>query len=221
MLVAIAMAVAVIVLRRLNVWYTPLYTVLGISMWVFLHESGIHATIVGVVLGLMAPTRPIRQREMVDADKLADISTVETARETVHLARESVSTVEWLEQMLHPWTSFVIVPLFALANAGVLLNADIVGDALTARVTWGVVIGLVVGKLVGITAFTWLAVRLRIGTLPDGVGWANIIGVAALARRRVSRCRSSSPASRSTVPSRRAGQDRHPDRVDRRGRSAR
>ncbi len=181
LLVAIAMAVAVIVLRRLNVWYTPLYAVLGISMWVFLHESGIHATIVGVVLGLMAPTRPIRQREMVDADKLADISTVETARETVHLARESVSTVEWLEQMLHPWTSFVIVPLFALANAGVLLNADIVGDALTARVTWGVVIGLVVGKLVGITAFTWAAVRFRIGTLPDGVGWPSVVGVAALA----------------------------------------
>jgi len=181
LLVAIAMAVAVIVLRRLNVWYTPLYAVLGISMWVFLHESGIHATIVGVVLGLMAPTRPIRQREMIDADKLADISTVETARETVHLARESVSTVEWLEQMLHPWTSFVIVPLFALANAGVLLNADIVGDALAARVTWGVVIGLVVGKLVGITAFTWAAVRLRIGTLPDGVGWPSVVGVAALA----------------------------------------
>ena len=175
------MAIAVIVLRRLNVWYTPLYAVLGVSMWVFLHESGIHATIVGVVLGIMAPTRPIRQRELVDADKLRDISTPETARETVILARESVSTVEWLEHMLHPWTSFVIVPLFALANAGVLLNADIVGDALGARVTWGVITGLVIGKLVGISAFTWLAVRLRIGTLPDGVSWASIIGVAALA----------------------------------------
>ena len=181
LIVAVVMAIAVIVLRRLNVWYTPLYAVLGVSMWVFLHESGIHATIVGVVLGIMAPVRPIRQRELVDADKLRDISTPETARETVILARESVSTVEWLEHMLHPWTSFVIVPLFALANAGVLLNADIVGDALGARVTWGVVTGLVIGKLVGISAFTWLAVKLRIGTLPDGVSWASIIGVAALA----------------------------------------
>jgi NhaA family Na+:H+ antiporter len=181
LVVSILIAVAVIVLRRLRVWYTPLYGVLGLTMWFFLHESGIHATLVGVVLGLMAPTRPIRQREMVDADVLADIATPETARETVTLARESVSTVEWLEQILHPWTSFVIVPLFALANAGVLLNASVVDDALTSRVTWGVVAGLVAGKLVGVTAFTWLAVRLRIGTLPDGARWSNVVGVAALA----------------------------------------
>ncbi|MGH8976702.1 MAG: Na+/H+ antiporter NhaA, partial [Acidimicrobiia bacterium] len=181
LVVTIAIAVAVIVLRRLGVWYTPLYAVLGISMWFFLHESGIHATLVGVVLGLMAPTRAIRQREMVDADMLADISTPETARETVTLARESVSTVEWLEQILHPWTSFLIVPLFALANAGVLLNATVVDDALTARVTWGVVAGLVAGKLLGVTLFTWLAVRLRIGTLPEGARWSSIVGVGALA----------------------------------------
>ena len=167
----------------------------------FLHESGIHATIVGVVLGLMAPTRPIRQREMVDADKLADISTVETARETVHLARESVSTVEWLEHMLHPWTSFVIVPLFALANAGVLLNADIVGDALRRP------------RHVGCRhrprrrqARRHLRVHVARG---DACGSAPCptasAGRASSASPRspasVSPCRSSSPGSRSTVPS--------------------
>ena len=148
-----------------------------------LHESGIHATIAGVVLGLMAPTRPIRQREMVDADKLADISTVETARETVRSPRESVSVVEWLEHMLHPWTSFVIVPLFALANAGVRRSTP---TSSATRVD--------VARHVGrrhrprrrqarrhLRVRVARAVRLRIGTLPEGVGWANIIGVAALA----------------------------------------
>jgi NhaA family Na+:H+ antiporter len=179
--VSIALAVAVVVLRRLRVWYTPLYVLLGVSMWLFLHESGIHATIVGVVLGLLAPTRPMRRREMVDADQLVDISTPATARETATLARESVSVVEWLEQMLHPWTSFVIVPLFALANAGIPLGAEILRDAWSAPVTWGVVLGLVAGKFVGITVFTWLAVRFRIGALPEGVTWGNVAGLGALA----------------------------------------
>ena len=128
----------------------------------------------------MAPTRPIRQREYVDADALTDISTAATARETATLARESVSVVEWLEQLLHPWTSFVIVPLFALANAGIPLGATAISDAFSSRVTYGVLVGLVVGKLVGITFFTWLAVRIGAGRLPDGVRPGQIVGVAAL-----------------------------------------
>jgi Na+/H+ antiporter NhaA len=129
----------------------------------------------------MAPTRPIRRREDVSDDKLRDVSTPETARETVVLARESVSVVAWLEHLLHPWTSFVIVPVFALANAGVVLSGDAVSDAFSSRITYGVVVGLVVGKLVGISLFAWLAVRFRVGALPAGVGWSSIVGVAAVA----------------------------------------
>ena len=97
---------------------SPVYVVLGAGLWLCLHESGIHATLTGVILGLMAPTRPMRHRELIDADELRRL-TVERARSTVTTARRSVSVVEWLEHLLHPWTSFVIVPLFALANAGV------------------------------------------------------------------------------------------------------
>ena len=178
--VAALLVVAVVVARRIGVWYTPLYVVLGLALWLALHESGLHATIDGVILGLMAPTRPIRQREYVDLDALADISTAATARETAMMARESVSVVEWLEQLLHPWTSFVIVPLFALANAGIPLGAAAISDAFSSRVTYGVLVGLVVGKFVGITFFTWLAVRIGAGRLPDGVRPAQIVGVAAL-----------------------------------------
>ena len=96
------------------------------------------------------------------------------------IARESVSIVEWLEHLLHPWTSFVIVPLFALANAGIPLGPEAISDAASSRVTIGIVAGLVVGKIIGIAGFAWLAQRMRIGVLPDGASWREILGVAAL-----------------------------------------
>ncbi len=178
---AAVIIVAVLVARRVGVRRIPVYIALGAGLWLALHEAGVHATITGVVLGLMAPTRPIRRREDVSDDKLRDVSTPETAHETVVLARESVSVVAWLEHLLHPWTSFVIVPLFALANAGVVLSASALSDALTSRVTYGVVAGLVVGKFVGISLFAWLAVRFKLGALPSGVGWSSIVAVAAVA----------------------------------------
>jgi NhaA family Na+:H+ antiporter len=179
--VALAIVVAVAVLRRLGVRPIPVYVALGGALWLALHEAGLHATIAGVVMGLMAPAAPMRRRQDVSDDRLRDLSTPETARETVVLARESVSVVAWLEHLLHPWTSFVIVPVFALANAGVILSASALADAATSRVTYGVVAGLVVGKLAGISLFAWLAVRLGIGRLPDGVGWRGIVSVAAVA----------------------------------------
>src|ERR671918_808098 len=161
--------------------YAAFNVVVGGVLWVTLHESGIHATLAGVVLGLMTPTQPIRRPELVDAAKLADVSSYRAARQTATAAREAGSVVEWLEHPLHPWTSFVVVPLFALANAGVALSGDTVGDALSSPVAGGIVFGLVVGKVVGITGFTWLATRLRIATLPEGSGWSGIVGVGALA----------------------------------------
>jgi Na+:H+ antiporter, NhaA family len=178
---AAVIVVGVAVLRRLGVRPIPVYVALGCALWLALHEAGLHATIAGVVMGLMAPTSPMRRREDVSDDKLRDVSTPETARETVVLARESVSVVAWLEHLLHPWTSFVIVPVFALANAGVILSASALADAATSRVTYGVAAGLVVGKLAGVSLFAWLAVRLGIGALPDGVGWRGIVSVAAVA----------------------------------------
>jgi NhaA family Na+:H+ antiporter len=95
-------------------------------------------------------------------------------------ARESVSVVEWLEHLLHPFSAFLVVPIFALANAGVKIPTDDLGDTLTSPVAWGIIVGLVVGKLVGITLFTMGAVALRIGKLPEGVTFRYIVGAAAL-----------------------------------------
>ena len=181
-LVTVAVLVGVVAMvRRLGVQQIPVYVVFGVGLWIAMHQSGLHATLVGVILGLMAPTKPIRQRRFVDADALLDLSSAEDARETAALARESVSVVEWLEHLLHPWTSFVILPLFALANAGIPLSSASLHNAVGSRVTWGVILGLVVGKTVGVTAFSWLAARLGIGTLPNGATWPQVIGLAALA----------------------------------------
>ena len=193
---AIGVILAMFVLRWLDVRSLLPYVVLGIGVWVLVHESALHATLAGVVLGLLAPTRPFRHPDMVDADQLADVSTVRTAQETVVLARESVSVVEWLEYQLHPWSSYVIVPIFALANAGVVISSDSIADAAASPVTHGIVVGLVVGKAVGIFGFTWLACRLGIGALPTGrVGRTSRASRCSVAS--ASRCRSSCRTSRS------------------------
>ena len=181
MVVAAALVGAAEAGRRMHVHAVLPYVALGLALWLALHESGIHATLTGVILGLLAPTRPFRQRDLIDADELTDLSSVEAAHHTMVVARQSVSVVEWLEHLLHPWTSFVIVPLFALANAGVPITGGALSDALSSPLTYGIVIGLVVGKPVGITVFTWAAVRLGIGELPTAVTWRGIVGIGAVA----------------------------------------
>jgi Na+:H+ antiporter, NhaA family len=181
LLAAAGLVVVVAAMRRAGITSIAPYAVIGAGLWLALHESGVHATVAGVALGLMTPTQPIRHPELIDAGELADVSSYEAARQTATAARESVSVVEWLEHQLHPWTSFVIVPLFVLANAGVPLSGPAVSDALTSSVAGGIVVGLVVGKFVGVAGFTWLAARLRVARLPEGATWSGILGVSALA----------------------------------------
>jgi NhaA family Na+:H+ antiporter len=148
----IAVVGLVSVMSRLGVDRPLAYVIPGALLWVCLYEAGIEPTLAGVVLGLLTPALPRRGRPVL----------------------------ERLESGLHPVSSFVIVPVFALANAGVVLNGDAIDHALASRVTVGIVVGLVVGKFVGISGATLLALRLRIGRLPDDLGLAHIFGVATL-----------------------------------------
>jgi NhaA family Na+:H+ antiporter len=181
LLATVGLVLAVVAMRRWGVRSIAAYVLVGVALWLTLHESGVHATLAGVVLGLMTPTQPIRQAGLIDAAELADVSSYEAARQTATAARESVSVVEWLEHLLHPWTGFIVVPLFVLANAGVPLSGGTVGDALASSVAGGIVVGLVVGKFVGIAGFTWLATRLRVARLPEDATWSGVLGVSALA----------------------------------------
>jgi len=129
-----------------------MYVVPALLVWVCVFESGVHATLAGVVLGLMTPASP----------------------------RGGKPVLERLERGLHPVSSFVIVPLFALANAGIVLSVDAIDAALHSRITLGIVAGLVVGKFTGILGATWIGVRARIGRLPEGIRTRDIAGVAAV-----------------------------------------
>jgi NhaA family Na+:H+ antiporter len=181
LLVAVGLVIAAIVLRAVGVTWIGAYVVIGVVLWLALYQAGVHATMAGVVLGLLTPTQPLRRADLVDVERLADITTTEAALETVTLARQSVSVVEWLEHTLHRWTSFVIIPLFALANAGVPIGAQALSEAVRSPVTHGVILGLVVGKTVGVSMFAWLACRSGLGVLPAGVNWRQVLGIAGLA----------------------------------------
>jgi NhaA family Na+:H+ antiporter len=145
----------------------------------------VHATIAGVALGLMTPARAYDPRGAADAIREAEQLITDPSpgavRRTMIQAREVVSVAERLENVLHPYSSFLIIPVFALANAGVQMNAEVLGDAVGSPITVGVVLGLVLGKLVGITGFSWMAVRTGVGTLPEGATWVQMAAVAAIA----------------------------------------
>lgn len=179
---AATLLVAVYLLRRMGVTFTPLFVALGAGMWLALHGSGVHATLAGIAMGLLAPATPALDREIVRSlsDELLDVFSPEAARTTTRLARQSVSQLEWLEHTLHPWSSLVIVPIFALANAGVTLSGNAITSAVGSSVTLGVVVGLVVGKTAGITGASWVACRLGWSELPSGTTLRHIAGVAAL-----------------------------------------
>jgi Na+:H+ antiporter, NhaA family len=181
MIGAVASVASTLVLQRLGVNTLAIYIALGVLLWFSLHEAGIHATIAGVVMGLLAPTRPALQEDLIDVDELVDLSSAEQAITTAKIARSSVSVVEWLEYKLHSWTSLLVVPVFALANAGIAISSHALSASLRARTTWGVALGLVVGKPVGILLATYLVVRVGAGAVPSGVSWSDLAIAAVVA----------------------------------------
>ena len=157
------------------------YLVLGTGLWLSLHQAGVHATLAGVAMGLLAPTKPRIHPELIDQAELSNLTSAREVMSTRSLARSAVSVVEWLEHRIHPWTSFLIVPLFALANAGIPLSSEALAGAATAPVAWGIGVGLVVGKPLGILAASGFAVRIGAAVLPTGVTWTGILGAGLIA----------------------------------------
>ena len=182
LLVAAALLGGVAVLRRARVFWTPGYVLLGLGVWAAFYESGVHATLAGVALGLLAPARPLAPDVVVE-EWSVDLAEEPSARELktmTNLAKSTVSVTERLQHMLHPVTSYLIVPLFALANAGVAFQAESLEAPGAGAVAAGIGLGLVVGKLLGVSGAAWLAVRTKVGVLPDDVRWSHVVGVAGL-----------------------------------------
>ncbi len=171
-------------LRRLRVWRGPAYLVLGAAAWVGMYLSGVHPTLLGVAVALATPAYAPRRQEVAVAAERTRAYLQSPSPEFADAARlsiaRSVPVGERLQQLWRPWTSTVMVPLFALANAGVPLDGDSLRAAAGSPVTLGVVAGLVVGKLLGVLLGTGLAVALRLGDVAPGLGRVHLAGGAAL-----------------------------------------
>jgi NhaA family Na+:H+ antiporter len=160
--------------------------VVGAALWLAVLRSGVHPTLAGVALGLLTPTGVLVGRttlRLAAADLAGKLKHDEEEEIRPHdlellrfTARESVSPVERLENALHPWVAFVIMPLFALANAGVAVNANAAGDP----VALAVVAGLVLGKPIGIVGFSYLAVQTGLARRPTGVNWKHLTAAGCL-----------------------------------------
>jgi Na+:H+ antiporter, NhaA family len=189
LIVGIASFCVIYLFRQIGVRPVPVYVCLGAGIWLAFLKSGVHPTVAGVVLGLLTPASPwfagrslanvaegvaLRLRQDRDAGE-------NDHEEAVHLltvaARETISPLDRLEAALHPWVAFGIMPLFALANAGVRVELS----AMTEPVALSVAAGLVLGKPLGIVAFSWVAVKLGLARLPSGVNWRILLGAGCLA----------------------------------------
>ena len=182
--VAAACLASLALLSRRSAWRASLYVLAGGALWVATIESGLHPSIAGMAAGLLIAARPPGRQEVEHAESLFRAFRQSPLPDVGQSAKRSlqraVSVNERMQTVLHPWASYVVVPLFALANAGVDLRGGLLGDALRSPITWGIVLGLVAGKLIGIGAGALGAVRLRLGPLPQGVGEGQVLGGAAL-----------------------------------------
>ncbi|MEZ5407520.1 MAG: Na+/H+ antiporter NhaA [Acidimicrobiales bacterium] len=153
----LAMAVAVlgfvVLLRWVGATSPLVYVIPALVLWFAIHESGVHATVAGVAMGLLTPAQPVNNRHIIDD----------------------------LQHSLHPFSALLVVPLFALANAGVVIRGDTLGDLTGSRVGWGIALGLVLGKTLGVAGAALLAQRLGLGRLPADLGRGHVVGGAMLA----------------------------------------
>jgi NhaA family Na+:H+ antiporter len=153
----------IIAIARLGVRHTFFYLILGASLWYFLYRSGIHATLSGVILGLLTPNIMKKDSKVEDVED------------------GTVTVIEWLEAKLHPWSSFVIVPIFAFANTGVEISANALESAANSPIAWGIFVGLVVGKPLGIIFSVVVAKRVNLGDYPEGSSKPAILATGSAA----------------------------------------
>lgn len=165
-------------LKQFGIWWTPVYVLLGIGVWFATFESGVHATLAGVACGLLAPATP--RRPGPTSSNAHPSSTVDELKGIIFDTRETRSVADRLIHQLHPWTALLIIPVFALGNAGVSVAPSAMAEASGSVVFRAVIAGLVLGKPIGIVGACYLAVKSGLAILPKGVGWAHIVGVGFL-----------------------------------------
>ncbi len=185
LLVAVAFYLVVIVARSIPVRIGFVYFVLGAGAWVGLLRSGVEPVVIGLAMGILTFAIPAERSSLERATErfreFREQPTAELARSVGAQLRSATSTNERLQQLWHPWTSYAIVPVFALANTGIAVNGALLSRAFTSPITLGILVGYVVGKPVGITGGSWLVMRLSGGRLRPPVGWAAVGGAGTIA----------------------------------------
>jgi Na+/H+ antiporter NhaA len=185
LLLAIGFFAVVLLARNAHIRRGVIYLLLGVAAWVSLLESGVEPVVIGLAMGLVvyAYTAPRSSLERATERfrEFREQPTAELARAAGVELRAATSPNERLQQLFHPWTSYVIVPVFALANAGVAIDSAFLGRAFTSAITLGVLFGYVLGKPLGIVGTSWLVTRLSGGRLRPPVGWAAVAGGGTIA----------------------------------------
>jgi Na+/H+ antiporter NhaA len=183
--VALGLFGAVLVVRALRIRRGPVYFVLGVAIWVALLESGVDPVVIGLAMALLAsaapPDRSALERATERFREFREQPTPELARIAREQVRTAISPNERLQLLWHPWSSYVIVPIFALANAGIAIDADFLERAFSSPITLGILVGYVVGKPIGIVGSSWALTRLSRRRLRPPVGWAGVAGGGTIA----------------------------------------
>ena len=192
LIAAAAVVVLLVVLNRIGVYGALPYAVCGIVLWFFLHEAGLHATLAGVLLAVLIPTRPpanlrtllaqaatvIHDEDLHRGEAMRHGPSGPTLRTLDTIYSRIESPADKLLRSVEPWSSYVVLPIFALANAGVVWSTDVFQQ--NGRLMIAITLGLVAGKSIGIVTASWLAVRSRIAVKPEGYSWRQLIGAGAL-----------------------------------------
>jgi len=162
-LIGVFVILWIVLLKKLDSHTMYIYVILGIALWYCLLRSGVHPTLAGVILGLLTPNIPHQNSQLEDRED------------------GTVSVIEWLEKIIHPWSSFVIVPIFAFANTGVEISNESVRSAINSPIAWGIFFGLVLGKPIGILLTSLAAKKFRIGEMPEGAKNIDLVATGSAA----------------------------------------
>jgi NhaA family Na+:H+ antiporter len=162
-LLAVITVAVIYLLNKFSVKSTYVYILFGIALWYCMYKSGVHPTLAGVILGLMTPNILKENSKLHDGED------------------NQVSVIEWLEERIHPWSSFIIVPLFAFANTGVVITNDSINDAINSPIAWGIFAGLVIGKPIGVLASVFIARKINLGQYPQGAKSVDILATGSAA----------------------------------------
>jgi Na+/H+ antiporter NhaA len=183
--VALGFFAVILVVRALRWRRGIVYGLLGLATWIAMYSSGIEPIVVGLAMGLLTYAYPAARTDLERATEVFRLFREQPTPELARSAQAGVATAispnERLQQLYHPWTSYVIVPIFALANAGIAISGDFLAQAYTSPITLGILIGYLAGKPIGIVGFSWLVTKLSGGRLRPPVGWAAVAGGGAIA----------------------------------------